>query len=747
MGQLKSDVTLDLSWLVDPVSSEKFLLDHFGSAPLRLTRSQPHYYAGLVSRANLETAIYSAARVPGALEELAGDQKSRRLRNYSEACESVANGKSVRLDGIHRFSRQLAVFCRALEQRFSCPVNVNMYLTPGLGRALPRHYDTHDVFVLQLQGQKRWRLFDSPVRDPLEYLPPLRSEREDRMHRYRVQKRRDLSAQDTCLVKDEFVLSSGDLLYLPRGEWHEAAGVGGDHSCHLTIGVQAFTYVDLLTVAVGQAGFLDPALRQALPAGFGTNEDSRAFVRDHLSQVMLRLTSLVNIDAALGEVAEVFARSRLAVGETLSQAPTPPEQVDLDTMVQMRPGIVCGISRGEMEISLFFGSTTMTMPNVFESACSVVLQGTPFRPSSLPGDITNEERLSLVRRLISDGLLVKQRAKDDGPLISEGNRAGSRGWLPVATSHKDGKQHVRWLYFGDTTISEPFFAQTVARLSDPTRPAKKRTTGLGALLSAPEELPLAGLICHVSRCGSTLVSNALRVVPGTVVVSEAGLISSLLAGSAGPDGAQVNGRDILKAAVRALGQRRNASESALVIKLSSWNTTFLPLLRSLWPNVPILGIIRNPIEVIVSCLDRPPGWLRLRANSKSAGELFGWEEEDLGTMSEIDYCARGVGSFLSAMSKCPGEPVSIVDYSTLTPAAIPRIADSFGLRTSETAGSDLDVVFAADSKDPRGSRLFVDDRHQKQMAASNDVRVASAKWADDVYRSLLLQASRATVDV
>ena len=228
-----------LSWLLSPVSLSEFLDGYLGRQPLRIARTTPTFYKELLSAESLEYALFAAAKVPGAVEELAGEERPRRCRSYQAAVEAYKHGKSLRIDSIQRFSREVALLGKSLEHNFSCPVNINMYLTPPARQALSRHYDTHDVFVLQVHGRKHWRIYDSPVFCPLEYIPPLRCERHERVRSFRLERRKDKSSRETCKVAQDFILEAGDLLYLPRGFWHEAGGVADCVSCHLTVGVHA----------------------------------------------------------------------------------------------------------------------------------------------------------------------------------------------------------------------------------------------------------------------------------------------------------------------------------------------------------------------------------------------------------------------------------------------------------------------------------------------------------------------------
>ena len=94
------------------------------------------------------------------------------------------------------------------------PVQVNAYVTPPQSRGFDAHYDVHDVFVVQVDGEKRWRVHqpvhDSPLRDQ-----PWTD------HRAAV----EAAAQAPPLV--DTVLRPGDCLYLPRGYLHAATALGG----------------------------------------------------------------------------------------------------------------------------------------------------------------------------------------------------------------------------------------------------------------------------------------------------------------------------------------------------------------------------------------------------------------------------------------------------------------------------------------------------------------------------------------
>src|ERR1051326_3324289 len=161
----------DIRWLISPMEYSTFLETYWTKTPARIARGDPSFYRSLLSEADLEYALFSANKEPGSVKILNSRQPFQNADMYGDVRIAYRAGCSIRIDGIQRFSHTLILLARAIEQELSCPIGINMYLTPGkLGaKALPRHYDTHDVFVLQVHGKKRWRIYAPPVPFPLEY--------------------------------------------------------------------------------------------------------------------------------------------------------------------------------------------------------------------------------------------------------------------------------------------------------------------------------------------------------------------------------------------------------------------------------------------------------------------------------------------------------------------------------------------------------------------------------------------------
>ena len=126
------------------------------------------------------------------------------------------------LQGLQFTDPHLARVANNMALRLDHPVQVNAYLSPPGTKGLELHFDYHDVFVVQLDGSKRWRIWEPLDRTRL----PVRGGPEIR--------RPTLAELGAPALDIE--LRSGDCLYLPRGFPHAAESLD-DASAHLTVGV------------------------------------------------------------------------------------------------------------------------------------------------------------------------------------------------------------------------------------------------------------------------------------------------------------------------------------------------------------------------------------------------------------------------------------------------------------------------------------------------------------------------------
>lgn len=155
------------------------------------------------------------------------------------------------------------------------------------------------------------------------------------------------------------------------------------------------------------------------------------------------------------------------------------------------------------------------------------------------------------------------------------------GWIPFRLRHGASGLRVDWCYLGGLRFTNPFFEQTVNQcFQHPANVLFQHETPISALGELHERragLAPSGFIFHVSRCGSTLVSQMLAALPENAVISEAGPIGAILRSHLREPGITDDERVLwLRWLLNALGQRRFPAEKHLFVKFECWQILFCP---------------------------------------------------------------------------------------------------------------------------------------------------------------------------
>ncbi|MBK6937499.1 MAG: sulfotransferase family protein [Chitinophagaceae bacterium] len=177
-----------------------------------------------------------------------------------------------------------------------------------------------------------------------------------------------------------------------------------------------------------------------------------------------------------------------------------------------------------------------------------------------------------------------------------------KNWVPYRLEESSNEPLCRWIYLGDAPITEPFFSDTIAKCRQLSPNSKlHRSVGNTAILEEwaeqMEVIPPAAFIFHVSRCGSTLVSQLLGINAENIVLSEVPFFDELLRFGFRQ---QRDVLSLLKAAVGLYSARRNEKQKRVFIKTDSWHIHFYHSLRQLYPHTPFIFLYRNPAEVLLS---------------------------------------------------------------------------------------------------------------------------------------------------
>lgn len=311
------------------------------------------------------------------------------------------------------------------------------------------------------------------------------------------------------------------------------------------------------------------------------------------------------------------------------------------------------------------------------------------------------------------------------------------GWVPIRIYWNEQQPLVDWCWVGPRRFTEPFFDHTVdASLRLPFSNLFRPQTPIEILRerhAIEPGLQPRGFIFHMSRCGSTLVSQMLAALPKNVVISEAGSIDSVLrANLREPSVTDEQRADWLRWMVSALAQRRNDGEEHLFIKFDSWSVLAFPLISRAFPEVPWIFLYRHPVEVLVSQLARRGAHMTPGAIEP---ELFGMRLDEVFEMRPEEYCARVLARLCeAALQHHQSRAGMMINYEQLPDAVWTTIAGFFGAEVSEADLGSFKQVAKLDAKNP--SLGFDNDSQKKQRKASEAVLASAEKWLAPVYRQL-----------
>lgn len=152
--------------------------------------------------------------------------------NPAKVAALVGLGASVVANQVHRICPRVGAVTRVLAEELAARSFANVYCSFRGVQAFQTHFDLHDVFAVQMEGEKTWRIYEARADAPIAPVPP-GDEGEQFLNATRGR------------VLFEVVLRPGDVLYLPRGQYHDAL-TGAQASLHVTFGVAPLTGLSLL---------------------------------------------------------------------------------------------------------------------------------------------------------------------------------------------------------------------------------------------------------------------------------------------------------------------------------------------------------------------------------------------------------------------------------------------------------------------------------------------------------------------
>jgi hypothetical protein len=311
------------------------------------------------------------------------------------------------------------------------------------------------------------------------------------------------------------------------------------------------------------------------------------------------------------------------------------------------------------------------------------------------------------------------------------------GWVPCRLYWQAGEPGVEWCYLGSRPLRDPFFDTTMQlEALTPFNSLFRFRTPMAALAewhAASPGLSPSGFIFHLSRCGSTLITQMLGSLPRNLILSEPGVLEATIRAGVHAPWASVEQQVAwIQWLVSALAQKRRGEERRLFIKFDPSSTVDFALIRLAFPDVPWVFVYRDPVEVIVSNLRRPSA---LVTRGMSDISFPGLEIAEIATMEDDEYAARVLGAIAEAGAHhAEAAGGMLIHYPQLPEAVWGGLRQHFGLEFTAEEIEEMKRASAFNAKQP--GQPFRSDVDSKQLEADRRVRALADRWLRPHYARL-----------
>lgn len=386
--------------LLAPLSTRAFIQDYWGQRCYLQKRGDPSFFSPLFSMEDLDSVLSLTGQGLNhslrVVKSESGKVTNRELSsgpqpNMFELYLAYGDGFTLIVNAVDQRWQPISAMCQGLQNTMDHQVGANLYVTPPNSQGFLPHFDDHDVFILQIEGSKTWRLYPNQNPLPLANMP-------------------EPTASELGEAEAEFVLDAGDLLYIPRGHVHEAA-TSKTGSIHLTVGINVFTWLDLLTEILKRQAEGNIDLRVALPPGFLHSDGAE------LTEVAEKLLSAA---AAADTPLEVLDHFRSILRRASQPAPDGHfsslnmlSEVAPHTLLRRRPNFVPIVRKSGDVASIEFGGNSVSGPVGVWPALRYIASNETFQISDLPDSMTANAKIVLSCRLVKAGLLSIIKEKEE----------------------------------------------------------------------------------------------------------------------------------------------------------------------------------------------------------------------------------------------------------------------------------------------------------------------------------------------
>ena len=388
-----------LSWLLYPTTVDGFIDGAWERAPLIVRREASTYYDELLTFQDVNAFMsrndirYPYLRLVKNGRELPlidyaddfvyGSNIFPGLLDNDKVFQHYADGATLSFQIFQKCMDGLSRFCNALEARLRFQTQVNIFVTPPNSKGFTAHYDDHSFFILQISGSKHWNIYGNPVELPLQEF------------------RTKAATPELGDPQMRVSLNPGDMLYLPRGFYHEAHTTD-QTSVHVTLGIFPYTWSQIIERQLSRLK-QDLDFRRA-PAEYLRSPDAGVALQQQFNALIAKLGG-VEIESVFEELFVEAASKQIVDGQNRLRDLAQLQSVSPSSPI-MRRNILCRVSTTSSTVKLSFYDKSITFPLVAKDAIEFILNADAFSIQEMPSIMDLPSNMVIVRKLLKEGLLT-----------------------------------------------------------------------------------------------------------------------------------------------------------------------------------------------------------------------------------------------------------------------------------------------------------------------------------------------------
>lgn len=294
-------------------------------------------------------------------------------------------------------------------------------------------------------------------------------------------------------------------------------------------------------------------------------------------------------------------------------------------------------------------------------------------------------------------------------------------WIPYKLIIENDQILCHWLYTSNHRFTDPFFEETTLKcLRHPYNSgAFKSMSSIESMIEwselFPNRIPEA-FIFHISRCGSTLLSQLISLDPQCLVLSEVPFFDNILQLPFKLKNVDDTLREnAFRAAIKIIGQNKTEHQQRLIIKTDSWHIFSYKFLRQLYPFAEFILLYRSPDEVLRSHqklrgLQAVPGVIQ--------PEVFGFTEKEITGLSLDAYTSNVLEKYLMMLETTAEKDkhTLLLDYKQGAMDMVEDLADHLKINWKEEHMIQMQERSKFHSKRPMEG--FMEDRKMENLPES-----------------------------